>query len=127
MIWAVSEDIFVFVARDQAPAEGELQAALATMKRVSVEVDVAAEEMIFEPGEVAYVEAVVGPFRLDTIRYRAGAQPLVADLLDRCYSQAKALADPDADGIFPIPELVSLMRSMPESTFHPWADPTERS
>jgi hypothetical protein len=122
----VSADVFVFVSRTEAPTEAELRSVLSSMERVYVEVDVPAADMTFEPGEVEYVEAVVGPFRLDTITYHGGTLRHVADLLDRCYSQVTALADNDADGIFPIPELVHLMRSHGEPAFHSWADPAKR-
>jgi hypothetical protein len=122
----VSADVFVFVARSEAPTEAELRSVLTSMERVYVEVDVPSADVRFEPGEVQYVEAVVGPFRLDTITYHGGTLHHVADLLDHCYSQVTALADNDADGIFPIPELVHLMRSHGEAGFHSWADPTNR-
>lgn len=122
----MSADVFVFVARNEAPAEADLRSVLASMERVYLEVDVPSTDVSFEPGEVAYVEAVVGPFRLDTITYHGGTLHQVADFLARCYSQVTALADNDTDGIFPIPELVHLMRSLGETAFHPWADPAKR-
>jgi hypothetical protein len=59
---------------------------------------------------------------LDTITYRGGNLHHVADLLECCYSQTTA----PADGIFPVPEVVHLIRSLDETTFHPWADPAKR-
>lgn len=123
----VSADIFVFVSRGQAPAEEVLRAALTTEDRIYLEVDTPPHEVVFDPGELMYVESVVGSYRIDTVTYHGGTQARVADLLERWYSQTTALADADSDGIFPIPELVLLMRAAQEEAFHPWADPEKRS
>lgn len=123
----MSADIFVFVSLCQAPAEEVLRAALTTGDRIYLEVGVPAYELDFDPGELMYVESVLGAYRVDTVTYPGRTHARVADLLERWYSQITALADADSDGIFPIPELVLLMRATQDGPFHPWADPDKRS
>ena len=76
----------------------------------------------------AYVAHTIGTFRIDTITYRGGDedQRKVATLLERFYAEVPALADPDGDGIFTIPELVTLMRATRSASFHPRTDPSLR-
>jgi hypothetical protein len=50
----------------------------------------------------------------------------VAEVLERFYCDAPALADTDGDGIFTIPELVVLLRAARSATLSTWADPRMR-
>jgi hypothetical protein len=123
----VSSDVFVFVADSREPANDSLQTAVSSMDGVFVEVNVPQTDLSFDTPTLAYVASIIGAFRIDVITYRGGELGSVAEVLDRFYSEVPALADPDSDGVFTIPELVVLLRASPLAVFHPWADPSKRS
>jgi hypothetical protein len=124
----VSSDVFVFVAQHRAPAEADLQSAVSAMKGIDVDVNVPPMDLTTHETTFAYVAWTIGAFRIDTITFRGGddGQRKVADVLERWYTDVPALADFDTDGIFPIPELVTLMRTTPYALFAPYADPSKR-
>lgn len=122
----VSSDVFVFVAQHRAPEEAELQRAVSSMDGVYVEVNVPPRDLTLEETTTSYVASVIGAFRIDVVTYRGGNLSSVAAVLDRFYSDVPALADTDSDGIFPVPELVVLLRASPHASFHPMADPSKR-
>lgn len=116
------EDVFVFVRRDGAPTAEEAEQV------EGVHVDLDQGEALGEPfdaAELDYAEAVVGPFRIDTIGYRS--THLLADALERLYAERVALADADSDALLTVPELVALLRGRPDApSFFAWADPAKR-
>jgi len=126
------DDIIVFVARRAAPAddvasavEREANASAGPGEELEIGVDVAEElGAVFEPGELAYVESVLGPYRIDVLTYRG--TPAVAAALERLYASVPALVDADSDAIFTVPELVALLRRRSAPVFHAWADPAKR-
>ena len=122
----MSDDTFVFTAQHRSPAEAELQEAVSAIDGVNIEVNVPPNDLVMEPTTLAYVNGVLGATRIDTISYRGGLLNAVADVLHRFYADVPALADTDSDGIFPIPELVTLIRAAEGGSFPPWADPSKR-
>ena len=126
------DDIIVFVARGAAPAgdvagavEREVNASAGPGEEIEIGVDVA-EELgeVFDPGELTYVESVLGPYRTDVLTYRGTLA--VAAALERLYASVPALVDADSDAIFTVPELVALLRRRSAPAFHAWADPAKR-
>ena len=103
-----------------------LRAAAAEVEGLRVDVNTPPKDLMIEPEVLAYVRATLGAVRIDTITYRSGLLGAVAELLDRFYADVPALADTDADGIFTIPELVTLLRASRGGAFHAWADPSKR-
>jgi len=85
-------------------------------------------DLVTHETTLAYVAHTIGAYRIDSITYRGGddGQRAAADLLESWYANVPALADPDTDGIFPVPELATLMRAVPYATFAPYADPRQR-
>jgi hypothetical protein len=122
----MSSDVFVFLARDRAPSDTDVQHAVSSMDGVYVELNVPQSDLSLDETTTSYAASIIGPFRIDVITYRGGNLGSVADLLDDFYSDVPALADTDSDGIFTIPELVALLRASPLASFHPWADPSKR-
>jgi hypothetical protein len=124
----VSSDLFVFVAQHRAPAEADLQSAVSDLTGIYIDVNVPPQDLRTHETTLAYVARSIGAFRIDTITYRGGDddQRVVADVLEQWYANVPALANPDTDGIFPIPELIALMRITPYATFAPYADPSKR-
>ena len=126
------DDIIVFVARRAAPAddvasavEREVNASAGPGEELEIGIDVAEElGAVFEPGELAYVESVLGAYRIDVLTYRG--TPAVAAALERLYASVPALVDADSDAIFTVPELVALLRRRSAPAFHAWADPAKR-
>ena len=114
----------MFVRRDGAPGAEEAEAASAAGFVVELDQREALGEP-FEPAKLAYAEAVVGPFRIDTIAYRS--THLLADAVERLYARRTCLVDADSDALFTVPELVSLLRAAPDApAFAAWADPAKR-
>ncbi|CAA9508519.1 MAG: hypothetical protein AVDCRST_MAG85-2196 [uncultured Solirubrobacteraceae bacterium] len=122
----MSDDIFVFTAQHRSPSEADLQAAVSEVDGLYIDVNTPPNDLIMDSSIFAHANGILGAFRIDTISYRGGKLDPVADLLKRFYVEVPALANPDSDGIFTIPELVTLLRLSPAGSFHAFADPAKR-
>src|SRR3954467_14770186 len=97
------------------------------MDGIYVDVNVPPMELTTHETTRAYVAHTIGAFRVDTITYRGGDISTRSQTCSRAGTRRSPHSPtPTGDGIFTLPELVTLTRTVPYAKFSPRADPNRR-